>query len=86
LFVGDDPVRRAQSDKALEDAIIGHLIYNARISAGLTQKQLAVLARTDQAVISRLEDADYRGHSVNMLRRVAAALGKRIDIRLVDAA
>jgi hypothetical protein len=31
-------------------------------------------------VICRLEDADYEGHSLAMLRRVAAALGKRVDI------
>ena len=32
-------------------------------------------------MISRLEDADYSGHSLAMLRRVAAALGRRVEIR-----
>jgi len=73
-------------DHALADAIVGQLIYDARVKAKLTQKQLADLIDTDQAVISRLEDADYEGHSLTMLRRIAHALGKRLDIRFVDAA
>lgn len=86
VFVGDDPARRAAADKAYEDAVIGMMIYQARTRARMTQKQLADLVDTDQAVISRLEDADYRGHSLTMLRKIARALGKRLDIRLVDAA
>ena len=31
----------------------------------------------------RLEDADYDGHSLAMLRRIAAALNKRVDIRFL---
>lgn len=84
--VGSNPRRRAQADKAFEDAVVSRLIYTARTGAGLTQKQLAALVGTDQAVISRLEDADYEGHSLTMLRRIGAALGKRLDIRFVDAA
>jgi transcriptional regulator with XRE-family HTH domain len=86
MFVGKSPSRRAQADQAMEDAIVGHLIYQARVRAKLTQKQLADMVGTDQAVISRLEDADYRGHSLGMLRRIAEALGKRVEIRLLDAA
>jgi len=36
-----------------------------------------------QSVISRLEDADYDGHSLAMLRRIASALEKRVEIRFV---
>jgi DNA-binding XRE family transcriptional regulator len=52
--------------------------------AGLTQKQLAKLAGTTPSVISRLEDADYDGHSLAMLRRIAAALDKPVEIRFVS--
>ena len=86
LFIGNNAKLRAMADKALEDAIVGQLIYDARVKARLTQKQLAKLIDSDQSVVSRLEDADYDGHSLSMLRRVAAALGKRVDIRFVDAA
>ena len=86
MFVGSHPARREAADKAFEDAIVSQLIYKARIKAKLTQKQLADLIGSDQAVISRLEDADYEGHSLSMLRRIARVLGKRLDIRFVDAA
>lgn len=86
MFVGKDPARREAADKAFEDAIVGQLIHDARQAAGLSQTQLAKMVGTDQAVISRLEDADYEGHSLTMLRRIAEALGKKLDIRFVDAA
>lgn len=86
VFIGDDAARREAVDKAVEDALIGQMIYDIRTKAGLTQKQLAELAGTDQAVISRLEDADYEGHTMSMLRRIARALGKRVEVRFVDAA
>jgi len=35
-------------------------------------------------VICRLENADYEGHSSAMLRRIAAALNKRVEIRFVS--
>jgi hypothetical protein len=41
------------------------------------------LIGSKQPVIARLEDADYDGHSISMLQRIAAALGKRLDIRLL---
>ena len=36
-------------------------------SERLPQKELAELIGTTQSVISRLEDADYEGHSLSML-------------------
>jgi predicted transcriptional regulator len=46
----------------------------------VTQKELAKLVGTTQSVIARLEDADYEGHALSMLSRIAAALNKRVDI------
>jgi ribosome-binding protein aMBF1 (putative translation factor) len=86
VFIGDDTALREAADQAVEDALIGQMIYDIRTQAGLTQKQLAELAGTDQAVISRLEDADYEGHTMSMLRRIAKALGKLVEVRFVDAA
>jgi transcriptional regulator with XRE-family HTH domain len=63
---------------------VAQLIYDARTKAGLTQTQLARLIGTKQPVISQLEDANYRGHSLTMLRRIADALGKRLRIEFVD--
>lgn len=62
---------------------IAESIHLLRTAAGLTQKELAELIGTAPSVISRLEDADYRGHSVAMLRRIATALDRRVEIRFV---
>ena len=60
-------------------------IYELRIKAKLSQAELARKVGTTQSVISRLEDADYDGHSLAMLRRIAAALEKRVGIRFVPS-
>ena len=64
------------------NAEVARLIYEARTKAGLTQRQLADRIGTKQPVIARLEDADYEGHSLSMLQRIAAALDHKLDIRL----
>ena len=38
---------------------------------------------TTASVICRLEDADYEGHSLAMLNRIAGALHRRVEIRFV---
>ena len=60
-------------------------IYELRIKAKLSQAELARKVGTTQSVISRLEDADYDGHSLEMLRRIASALEKRVEIRFVPS-
>ena len=68
------------------NAEVAQLIYDVRSKAKLTQKQLAELVGTTQSVIARLEDADYEGHSLSMLQRIAAAVNKRLEVRFVSAA
>ena len=62
---------------------IAQMIYDARIAAGLTQTQLADRIGTQQPVISQLENADYEGHSLSMLERIAEALKLKVELRLV---
>lgn len=64
------------------NAKVAQLIYEARILVGLTQKHLADLIGTKQPVIARLEDADYEGHSLSMLQRIAHALNQCLEIHL----
>ncbi len=66
--------------RSVLDLRVGELIYSARTAAGLTQKQLADRMGTGQSAVARLEDADYQGHSLNMLKRVARALGYRVHL------
>ena len=51
------------------------LVREMREEAGLTQAQLAKQAGTTQSVIARLEDAEYAGHSLALLQRIARACG-----------
>jgi transcriptional regulator with XRE-family HTH domain len=50
---------------------------------GLPQRELAMLIGTSASAICRIEDADYDGHSMAMLRRIAEALGRRVEMRFV---
>ena len=81
-MMGKNPHMQTILAKARVNAAVAQLIYNAREQAGLTQKELAELVGTKQPVIARLEDADYEGHSLTMLQRIATALHQRLDIRL----
>jgi len=75
-------------EKIAEESInlqFSELIYQVRTDAGLTQKQLAELIGTKQPVIARLEDADYDGHSLKMLQKIAVALNKKLSINFVEA-
>ncbi len=60
---------------------VAQMIFDAR--AGLSQSALAALIGSKQPVIARLEDADYEGHSLTMLQRIAAALEQRLILRFV---
>ena len=67
------------------EAEVARLVHDLRTQAGLTQKELADRVGTTPSAISRLEDADYSGHSLSMLRRIATAMGRRVQIRFVPA-
>jgi ribosome-binding protein aMBF1 (putative translation factor) len=62
---------------------IARKIYELRTKAGFTHRQLAKLVGTTVVVIRQLEEADYEGHMMAMLNRIAAALDKRVEIRFV---
>jgi ribosome-binding protein aMBF1 (putative translation factor) len=78
----DDPELQEMVREASLNARVAQMIYAARTQAGLTQQQLAELIGTQQSVIARLEDADYEGHSLSMLQRIAQALNQRVEIQL----
>jgi ribosome-binding protein aMBF1 (putative translation factor) len=78
-----DHQRQADLEEARVNDTVARKIYELRTKAGLTQRQLAKLVGTTASVICLLEDADYEGHSVAMLTRVAAALDQRVEIRFV---
>lgn len=78
------PEMLAMLEEERANAEIARSIYKLRTNAGLSQRELAKLVGTSASAICRLEDADYEGHSLGMLRRIAAALNKRVEIRFVS--
>ena len=82
-LIAGHPEKMAELEKIRADNAVAKKIYDLRTKAGLTQRELAKLVGTTASVICRLEDADYEGHSLAMLNRIAMALNKRVEIRFV---
>lgn len=77
------PKRQQAFEEEVANREVAQKIYELRQHAGLSQAELARRVGTTQSVISRLEDADYEGHSLAMLNRIAAAVERRVEIRFV---
>src|SRR6267154_558794 len=77
-----DPDFAERFKKAGEAWDVALQIAALRQKAGLSQKDLARKLRTSQQQISRLESPSYEGHSLSMLRRVAAVLGATVRVTL----
>ena len=84
-YISGDSRREGEYEEEVINAEIARKIYQLRTRAGLTQEDLAKRVGTSKSAICRLEDADYEGHSLSMLRRIAEALGKRVEIRFLPA-
>ena len=82
-FFAGKAARLKNLEEARANEEVARKIHELRTAAGLTQTQLARLIGTTASVICRLEDADYKGHSLAMLRRIAGALNQRVEIRFV---
>jgi transcriptional regulator with XRE-family HTH domain len=83
-YIGDDAERKASLQTERVNADVAQMINDLRQEAGITQKELADLIGTTQSVICRLEDADYNGHSLSMLSRIAKALNKRLSVKIIS--
>jgi transcriptional regulator with XRE-family HTH domain len=79
-YVGEDAQRKASVERERVNAEVARTIYELREQAGLSQKELAERVDTTQSVISRLEDADYDGHSLTMLNRIAKVLNQQVQV------
>jgi len=84
-LIGSDGELRELVEQATINSRVASIIYDARKSAGFTQKQLAERVGTRQSVINQLEDSDYEGHSLTMLNRIVKALGGHVDIRFIPS-
>lgn len=66
--------------RSLHQIDLALLVREMREDAELTQAELARKVGTTQSVIARLEDAEYTGHSLTMLERVAAVCGVALKL------
>src|SRR5882724_1498127 len=82
-YYGGRPDRIAELEEARANDEVARKIYELRSKAKLSQRQLAKLVGTTASVICLLEDAEYQGHSLSMLRRIARALNRQVEIRFV---
>ena len=69
-------------DEGYEQFKIGEILRQAREAAGLTQEELAHRVHTKKTAISRIEN-HAEDIKISTLKRVAKALGKRIQIHLI---
>lgn len=67
--------------RTLHQIDLALLVREMREDAGMTQAELARKVRTTQSAIARLEDAEYTGHSLSMLERIATVCGVALKLR-----
>jgi len=85
-YIGNNRKRLDSLEAERTNLDIACKIYDLRTKAGMSQRELAKRIGTSAANICRLENADYQGHSLSMLRRIAAALEMRVDVRFLPIA
>lgn len=77
------PDRISALKEARANDSVARKLTSLRLHAGLTQRQLAERVGSTASAICRLENADYEGHSLAMLNRIASALKQRVEIRFL---
>ncbi len=82
-YIRGEAKKLAELEQIRADNAVALKIYDLRTKAGLSQRALAKLIGTSASAINRLEDADYEGHSLATLNRIAEALNRRVEIRFV---
>ena len=82
MIGADADMRQLIAEETLK-VQIARMIYEARTAACLTQRALAARVGTKPAVIARFEEADVDRDALCLLHRIAASMGRALDIRLL---
>ena len=85
-FFQGKPAMQELLAEARESFQVALALLHMRQRAGLSQRELAKRVGTTASVICRLESANYEGHSLALLRRIARALGHDVEVRFPRAA
>lgn len=86
-------VKKASAKKGFREAYealkpeyaLTHQMLQARTRVGLTQEEVALRMGTTKSAVSRLESTNKHAPSLTTLQKYAAALGCRLEFRLVKA-
>jgi ribosome-binding protein aMBF1 (putative translation factor) len=71
---------RKSFSRAVQQIDLALLVREMREDSDLTQAELAKKIGSTQSVIARLEDAEYTGHSLPILERIAAVCGVNLKL------
>src|SRR6266851_2214029 len=82
-LIDDDTAAQEEFEEGLVNIEAAQLIYVMRTKAALSQRDLARKIGTSASAINRLESADYQGHTIAMVRRIATALNRRLELRAI---
>jgi transcriptional regulator with XRE-family HTH domain len=77
-----NPKVRQESDKLEPEFQLARSLIAARLKKGWTQAELARRVRMQQPNIARLEGGNYDRVSLPTLKKIARALGAKIQVRL----
>lgn len=76
----ENPKFKKNFDKEYEKISIGEQLAQMRISAGLTQSELAKKVGTTASAISRFESCEYDRYEVRTLQKIAKACGCMLQL------
>jgi len=81
-WLSDPDIRKEYENMELEYQLICSIL-EARIEKNLTQQELADITGINRSDLSRIENGNANP-SLKTIKRVAAGLGKRVEIRFVN--
>jgi hypothetical protein len=84
-FFERSPKHRAGLEEARSVQEIGRALFDLRARAGLSLREVARAAGMTARCLERLENGETPRQSLARLRQVAAALGQRVELRIVSA-
>jgi DNA-binding XRE family transcriptional regulator len=77
-----DPEFQAIYEEEAAKSALWLQLVEARLAAGLTQKQLAERLGVSQAQVARIEKEDYDAYTLTTLRKYVAALGEGFSLEI----
>jgi ribosome-binding protein aMBF1 (putative translation factor) len=83
LFYEGKPWRMVELEETRASAAIARQIYDLREASGFSSRGLARLAGIPETAVRRFEEDDFDGESLESLKKIAHALGQRVDSRIV---